>query len=426
MSLSLSQIQAAVPSGGLYDGGWQFSPEPLRLSKSEVRFLTTLGHPLAKFQQASDDLYRRSVQGKAPAWIAALLDAGKPQWLRDWQRDPASRAQQPRVIRPDLILAENGFALTELDSVPGGIGITAWLSEVYSAAGFSVLGGERGMLDGFASVLPENGAILISKESGDYRRELEWLLSKVGGGREILQAEDYRADGRSIYRFFEWFDWESVPAAPELAARALRGELSFTPPPKPHLEEKLWLALFCTPGLRSLWEKELRGSHLERLKEIVPQGWIVDPAPLPPQAALPKLEVNSWQEVGAFSQKQRRLVLKISGFNELAWGSRGVFIGHDLPTSEWTARLNHALDSHDTQPWVMQEFREARVIEHPVFREDGSVQMMKGRVRLCPYYFTNDAGETHLAGCLATFAPVDKKKIHGMKDAVLLPCAVEE
>ena len=31
MSLSLEQITAAMPEGGLFDGGWKFSPEPLRL-----------------------------------------------------------------------------------------------------------------------------------------------------------------------------------------------------------------------------------------------------------------------------------------------------------------------------------------------------------------------------------------------------------
>jgi hypothetical protein len=30
----------------------------------------------------------------------------------------------PRVIRPDILLTENGFRITELDSVPGGIGLT--------------------------------------------------------------------------------------------------------------------------------------------------------------------------------------------------------------------------------------------------------------------------------------------------------------
>ncbi|MDE3083895.1 MAG: hypothetical protein KGJ37_01580, partial [Verrucomicrobiota bacterium] len=46
-----------------------------------------------------------------------------------------------------------------------------------------------------------------------------------------------------------------------------------------------------------------------------------------------------------------------------------------------------------------------------------------GRLRLCPYYFVID-GKAKLSGALATFCPPDKKIIHGMQDAALLPCRV--
>jgi hypothetical protein len=425
MSLTLDQIRAALPEGGLFEGNWQYSPEPLKLTKAEGRFLQSLGHPLAQFQRACDDLYRRSAAGKMPRWIAELLDTGKPTWMADLQRQATFRDAMPRVIRPDLILMDDGkFSLTELDSVPGGLGITAWLSRTYADAGFDVLGGRDGMLTGFSSVLPENGAILLAEEAADYRRELEWLARESGGGRTVESAEEYQPDGRALYRFFEWFDWESVPEARHLAEKSAAGEIQLTPPCKPHLEDKLWLALLWTPALKPVWEQALRGSHLSRVRDIVPHGWVVDPAPLPPQAALPVLGVNSWDEVSAFSQKLRRLVLKISGFHETAWGSRGVHVGHDLSQMEWAERVRIAMEDFDQQPWIMQAFSEGRLIEHPVYREDGSVYQMKGRVRLCPYYFTDDQGKTSLAGALATLAPADKKKIHGMRDAVLLPCVI--
>ncbi|TAE75698.1 MAG: hypothetical protein EAZ84_08730 [Verrucomicrobia bacterium] len=425
MSLTLETIHAALPENGLFDGGWRFSPEPLRLTRAEGRFLSSLGHPLARFQQACDTLYQQSSRGTSPDWISRVLDAGKPDWITDLQKTAGSRMGQPRVIRPDLIVTGDGFALTELDSVPGGIGITAWLSRIYADAGFDVLGGRNGMIDGFRSVLPEDGAVLISQEAKDYRREMEWLTSEAAGGRTIEAAENHEQDSRSIYRFFEWFDWEAIPAARKLAEASASGDLDLTPPCKPHLEDKLWLALLWTPALRPLWEKILRRSHLERIRSIVPPGWIVDPSPLPPQAVLPGLEVNAWHEVAGFSQKRRQLVLKISGFHETAWGSRGVYIGHDLPQSEWSEKIHHALSEFSNQPWIVQRFREGRVIEHPVFEKDGSISMLRGRVRLCPYYFTDGQGRTSLGGVLATLAPADKKKIHGMRDAVLLPCVVE-
>jgi hypothetical protein len=48
---------------------------------------------------------------------------------------------------------------------------------------------------------------------------------------------------------------------------------------------------------------------------------------------------------------------------------------------------------------------------------------MAGRARLSPYYFVID-GKAELAGILATVCPPDKKLIHGMKDAIMAPCAI--
>jgi len=425
MGLTLSELREGLPEGGLFGGGsWRWSPEPLRLGKAEARQMMALGHPLARFQQACDVLYRRSASGKLPGWLAELLDLGKPDWLTRMQREPGTNGHFPRVIRPDLILTEQGFSMTELDSVPGGIGVAGWLARTYSKAGFEVLGGSEGMIEGFRSLMPEGGAVLVSDEAGDYRPEMEWLTRQLGDAWQVAAAEKHEPDGRALYRFFELFDWESIPAARRLADLAAAGRQEITPPFKPHLEDKLWLSLLWSPALRKTWEQTLRGSHLRRLRELVPFGWVLDPSPLPPHAALPRLEANAWEEVADFSQKDRQLVLKISGFHETAWGSRGVFIGHDLSASEWRERLTSALAVSNEQPWILQEFREGRQIEHPVFRDDGSVEIMAGRVRLCPYFFVNHAGETTFGGCLATMVPTDKKKIHGMADGVLMPCMI--
>lgn len=425
MALTLSDLREGLPEGGLFGGGaWRWSPEPLKISHLEARQMMSLGHPLARFQQACDSLYRRSAGGKLPQWLAELLDVGKPDWLAQLQREPAAAEQFPRVIRPDLILTETGFAMTELDSVPGGIGVTAWLSRVYAEAGFDVLGGADGMLEGFKSLMPSGGKVLVSEESADYRPEMKWLTGQLGAAWSVAAAEEYQPDGEALYRFFELFDWESIPASRRLAQEAAAGKVKITPPFKPHLEDKLWLALLWSPALKIFWEQALRGSHLRRLRELVPVGWVLDPTPLPPHAALPWINAHSWEEVADFSQKERQLVLKVSGFHETAWGSRGVFIGHDMPGPEWSQRLHAALDQSAEQPWILQQFREGRRVEHPVFRDDGSVEMMQGRARICPYFFTDDQGETNFGGALATIVPADKKKIHGMSDGVLVPCVI--
>ena len=423
MSLTQSDIKAALPNSGLRDGAqWLFSPKPFVLSKKEARKVESLGHVLAKFQQASDTIYQRSAMGRLPKWVSEVLDAGKPDWIVKQQREVSLREALPRVIRPDLILTEDGFALSELDSVPGGMGITTWLSHLYADAGFDILGGRDGVTDGFKKLLPDGGRVLISEESEDYRPEMKWLIEQLGEGYKVETAEAADATEDDSYRFFEWFDWQNISAAKELAAQT-----NLTSPCKPHLEEKLWLALLWTPALRGVWKEAMRGKHLERLKEVVPFGWMMDPQELPPHASLPRLGVNQWSDVGDFSQKERRLVVKISGFSELAWGSKSVQIGHDMPRNEWADAIERATNDFKTQPWMMQDYHAGRVVEHPYFdAETGEEKIMQGRVRLCPYYFTDKDGETKLGGTLATIVPSDKKKIHGMKDGILVPCVVEE
>ena len=43
-------------------------------------------------------------------------------------------------------------------------------------------------------------------------------------------------------------------------------------------------------------------------------------------------------------------------------------------------------------------------------------------MRLCPYYFVDEKQQLGSPWGFATFCPADKKIIHGMKDAALMPC----
>jgi hypothetical protein len=116
-------------------------------------------------------------------------------------------------------------------------------------------------------------------------------------------------------------------------------------------------------------------------------------------------------------------VLKISGFSEHAWGSRGVYVGHDLPANEWAEAIERALESFPAHPFILQRFEKSKLFDAEYFDfEIDELRAFKARVRLCPYYFVN--GETaKLAGILATVCPADKKILHGMPDAVMAPCS---
>ncbi|MFM7605405.1 MAG: hypothetical protein ACKO8Z_09430, partial [Prosthecobacter sp.] len=316
--------------------------------------------------------------------------------------------------------------ISELDSLPGGIGLTAWLNETYASLGQNVIGGASGMIDAFAQVFPVED-LIISKESGDYAPEMQWLADRLG--RRVMrpwEVQPYELNGRALYRFFELFDLANIENADAMLRMAERGELAFTPPLKAFLEEKLWLALFWSPVLEDYWRGALLASHLSLLQKCIPFGWVVDPAPLPPFAVFPKLDIQSWSEMKSFGGKKRELVLKISGFSDRSWGSRGVFIGHDLSQEQWGNAIDEALESFRMHPYILQEFHRAKVVPHLAWVDGTELsRLVPSRVRLCPYYFGEaELDEPLLGGVLATVCPADKKILHGMRDAMMLPCVL--
>jgi len=423
-------IHDALPEGGLFhEKDWRISPRPFLIPPQFAEEIDKLGYRLLLFVRACDQLYRLSARGRQPGWVAEILDRGKPPELIAWQREHGIAGDIPKVLRPDLILTDDGFTIAELDSVPGGIGLTAWLNKTYAALGHNVLGGADGMLRGFKEIFP-GGDILVSDEASTYRPEMEWLASELNAGFSaegtwrVLDAV-LRTDWQSrIYRFFELFDLANIPAAAPLLESAAAGRLSVTPPFKPALEEKLWFALFWLKPLEDFWRRELGERALLALQRVIPYTWLLDPEPLPRHAVLPRLEAHSWNEVAAFSQKKRRFIMKISGFSEHAWGSRGVVVASDLPQKEWKSELESALGDFHHRPHILQEFHAGRLVEESFWTPaQTAMQPMRGRVRLCPYYFVGEKSVT-CGGALATICPDDKKLLHGMRDAILAPAGL--
>jgi hypothetical protein len=449
-------VRDQIPAGGLFAGlDWRISPAPFPLDESLAKEIESLGRVLLQFYRAANLLYRKSVEGKQPEWVARWLDLGKPAELIALQRSPAFKNDVPRVIRPDLLLTEQGISVTELDSVPGGIGLTAWLGKTYSILSEggvprrpnqdggsqssplrnnNIIGGADGMLRGFESIFgnAKRVHIVVSEEAATYRPEMVWLA-------EQLNEQKYRTfniqhstfngfeDGDAVYRFFELFDLANVPNSKKIFELAAEKRIRLTPPPKPVFEEKMLFALLWNRNLNDFWRQELGEGFLARLKKLVPYTWIVDPSPLPPQAVIPELNLTDWRQLKNLSQKERELILKVSGFSEHAWGARGVFLGSDLSHEDWAKAVDDAIQHFEQSPRVLQRYHKPALVEAQWFDFGKNVVVpMKGRVRLCPYYFVSgegDAARPQLGGVLATVNPADKKIIHGMTDAILAPCA---
>jgi hypothetical protein len=429
-------IRDSIPAGGLFAGqDWRVSPDPFPIGAELAGLLESLGRVLLQFNRAVNLLYRRSLEGKQPAWVAQWLDQGKPPELLEVQRSAAMKGELPRVIRPDIILHEAGARITELDSVPGGIGLTAWLNQTYSTlpvAAPNVIGGPDGMIGGFAGIFggAKSVHIVISEEAQTYRPEMAWLTGQLGEEFQI-RSPDFTGfeSGDAVYRFFELFDLPNVPAAKTMIDMALAEKIRLTPPPKPLFEEKMLFALLWNRNLRPFWRQELGGGFLDRLQQLVPYTWMVDPAPLPPQGAIPELNLTDWGHLKQLSQRERELILKISGFSDKAWGARGVHLGGDLSTADWSAAVEEAVQSFPRSPYVLQRYLKPRLVEsHWYDFEKEELVAMPGRARLCPYYFVSgegDAARANLGGVLATICPADKKIIHGMSTAILAPCSAE-
>jgi hypothetical protein len=466
--LAYDALRSAFSAQSLFeDKTWQLSPQAWPLTSEQVAQLEQIGAACLEFHQVLETLYLRSVAGKnllrnkpllAP-WVADYLDRGKPAELVRHARDAKNRGAFPPVLRPDLLLTDKGFALTELDSVPGGIGLTAFLNKLYGGdTDHAILGHGGAMVENFyhslVTLRPEARnpliAILVSDEAATYRPEMQWLaeqLQRLGRRVFCLRPEDvfplggelfFDVDGTPekidiIYRFFELFDWANIRITAEILEAWQSGAVTIAPPMRHFQEEKLALALFHHHLLPEFWTESLSSRSLKLLLQLIPQSWVLDPMPLPPGAVLDAPHVggrmlNDWRDLIAASQKERDLIIKISGFHETAWGARSVVLGSDCSREEWQEGVEHALRLAPTNLHLLQEYRKPRLVQHPVYRSvaggPAAVAVPEsGRLRLCPYYFVV-GGQARLSGALATFCPPDKKIIHGMQDAALLPCGV--
>ena len=384
-------IKASLVQAGLFsDSGntWRISPEPYFLSQEETTFFHELGPHLLKFYSVLNRFYLDSVKGNFHPWIAEYLDAGKPQELIDFGRMKRMRQALPGIIRPDVIPTEKGFAVTELDSVPGGFGLTSALMSLYEDPSLEITG--EGIPSLFykmaGSVTKEptpNIAIVVSDEAKDYLSEMQYLGSLLNNkGVYVVHPKDmsFRDEGLFVmdmgkwvrvdvlYRFFELFDLKNIPKSELLLYATKKGQVITTPPYKPWLEEKLSFALFSHPSLKSDWEKALGSETFTALTHLIPETWILDSRPLPPHGVIPDLEVKGnqvrdWKELFPMTQKEREMVVKPSGFSPESWGSRGVVVGHDVSSDTWQQTLTKGLEQFHSQPSILQKFYKGKKVE---------------------------------------------------------------
>ena len=73
------------------------------------------------------------------------------------------------------------------------------------------------------------------------------------------------------------------------------------------LADPAFAALLHLPALRSTWAADMRASHLEHLRQVIPHAWFLDPTPLPPGSVIAGLGIPSWQDLPGLHGQGRRL-----------------------------------------------------------------------------------------------------------------------
>ena len=111
-----------MPTTGLFAGHeWRVSPAPLSLGTQLAKELESLGRVLLQFYRAVNLLYRKSVEGKQPEWVARWLDQGKP----------ADKADKGAKGGDDGVRVTAPGTKVNVDKDSGKVSVTAPFTDVH-------------------------------------------------------------------------------------------------------------------------------------------------------------------------------------------------------------------------------------------------------------------------------------------------------
>ncbi|MES2594054.1 MAG: hypothetical protein V4662_01905 [Verrucomicrobiota bacterium] len=104
------------------------------------------------------------------------------------------------------------------------------------------------------------------------------------------------------------------------------------------VNDPAWSAMLHLPALHSLWITEIRGSHLDHLRQILSRAWFMDPSPLPPGSVIAGLDIPGWPNLSRYHDQGR------------AWSIHGTETVLDDSISEaaWQSAVEQALQNGRT------------------------------------------------------------------------------
>ena len=235
-----------------------------------------------------------------------------------------------------------------------------------------------------------------------------------------------------VYRFLELHDLPNIPKI-DLVIYAMKHRLAtVTAPFKSYLEEKLLFYLFHHPELDEFWRGALGTDTQARLQRMLPPTWLLDPQPIPPTAAVDpplmagKRRIRHWDDLRGLSQRERRLVLKPSGFSELP-GAAAASPSGTTSTRRYGTRPSTRRWQASSRPRTSSSnsTRAAALGVSYYDVEFDAIRPMTGAraYRRTTWSWTARPG---YAACWSRSCPPSNKVIHGTSESVMMPAMVSD
>jgi len=344
------------------------------------------------------------------------LDHSKPTWMTERAKlDEKSHL----FLRPDFILTEDAPVATEIETSPFGLGLSYFLDNAYKKAGQETSADEQAVLRAIQSAAGESICFVVTEYTDQYKGQFAYLcseLEQMGMRAVVTYPEELEIQGDhctvgnqrydSVYRCFYLHQASDDPKL-----QAISCFENTLPPCKPQLEEKALMGMLWDEEFESFFRSALTAEQLAILQTIIPKTWVVDADNVPDD-----LGIKDWGDLAELSRKQRKFILKTSGFSTDGSWAKGVVFLEKLNKQNCRETMKNA--AHADGLYVLQEFRKGTKFSHKYFDFHASeMREMNGRVRVTPYYSVEDGS---LLTAKATMCE-NTDIIHGMVDSINVP-----
>ena len=336
------------------------------------------------------------------------------------------------VRRPDMHLCDKKFVASENDEMPGGFTDCFHIDRSYGI-NFDAW---RETFDWLCSKGPL--LFVVSHQwSKGYILSMQWMAEQMRamgypaycitstpedldrliiGGNVRLDVDNPEGPGGTlirigtIWRQFPIFETRGKLA--ELFMASQHGYVRMVPE-FAHFGNKTWFAVFREK--QYYFREHLTSNQFQTLRMLIPPSAFIAPNE-PIDVGIAQIGLTSFQDLLDLSENERkRLVLKITGANDLAARSLGVFMGHAHKQSDWQAWLNERRSKNEA--FIVQQRFETSVEHLAVYNTSTrQAEPFACRVLLRPWVVGDKLVTSHTA-C----TPHWTTKVHGMVDMAVQP-----